>query len=65
MHSTKRQLIITQDKIDNHPFDLKQYRTKSYTTYFEKFEELIYYLSTNLKGGIDGTVSYSNPVKDF
>lgn len=61
----KKTIIITQDDLSGLPFDLKQYRAKDYTTHFKKFDELIKYLETNLCGAIDGSVSYSNPVKDF
>lgn len=61
----KKTIIITKDKLSDLPFDLKQYRTKDYTTHFVEFEKLIDYLKTNLKGAVENTVSYSNPVKDF
>ncbi len=61
----KKTIIITQDDLSKLPFDLKQYRAKDYTTHFKKFDELIKYLETNLYGAVDGSVSYSNPVKDF
>ena len=61
----KKTIIITQDSLSELPFDLKQYRAKDYNTHFKKFQELIDYLRKNLYGAIDGTVDFSNPVKDF
>lgn len=61
----KKTIIITQDDLSKLPFDLKQYRTKDYTTHFKKFNELLEYLRSNLNGAIDNTVVYSNPVRDF
>lgn len=61
----KKVIIITQDDLATLPFDLKQYRAKDYNTHFKKFAELIDYLETNLNGAVDGSVLYSNPVKDF
>lgn len=61
----KKTIVITQDELSLLPFDLKQYRAKSYTTHFVKFAELVEYLKTNLKGAADGSIAYSNPVKDF
>lgn len=61
----KKTIVITQDALSELPFDLKQYRAKDYTTHFMKFAELIDYLKNNLKGAVDSTVVYSNPVKDF
>lgn len=61
----KKAIIITRDDLSKLPFDLKQYRAKDYSTHFKKFFELLEYLNKNLKGAINGTVIYSNPVKDF
>lgn len=61
----KKTIIITKDSLSELPFDLKQYRAKSYATHFYEFKELIEYLGKNLKGAITGDVIYSNPVKDF
>ena len=61
----KKTIIITRDGLEKLPFDLKQYRTKDYSTHFKKFFELIEYLEQNLRGAIDGSVVFSNPVSDF
>lgn len=61
----KKAIIITRDDLEKLPFDLKQYRTKDYSTHFKKFFELIEYLEKNLRGAIDGSVVFSNPVSDF
>lgn len=61
----KKTITITQDDLSKLPFDLKQYRAKDYNTHFKKFAELIDYLRVNLKGAIDNSVIYGNPVKDF
>lgn len=61
----KKTIVITKDDLSKLPFDLKQYRAKDYSTHFKKFAELIDYLKINMDGAIKGSVSYSNPVKDF
>ena len=61
----KKTIVITQDDPNTSPFDLKQYRAKYYNTHFLKFSELIEYLQKTLKGAIDNTVSFGNPVMDF
>ena len=61
----KKTIVITQDDLSCLPFDLKSYRAKDYSTHFVKFNELVEYLKRTLYGAIDGTVSFSNPVKDF
>jgi RNAse (barnase) inhibitor barstar len=61
----KKTIIITQDEISILPFDLKSYRVKDYSTHFKKFAELISYLNSNLNGAVDGSISFSNPVRDF
>ena len=61
----KKSIIITQDDLSGLPFDLKQYRAKNYSTHFKKFAELLDFLVRMLEGVADGSVSFSNPVKDF
>ena len=61
----KKVIIITQDKIETLPFDLKQYRAKDYDTSFPKFSALIKHIKINLEGVTDGSIKYSNPVNDF
>lgn len=61
----KKTIIITRDDLGKLPFDLKQYRTKDYSTHFKKFFELINYLEKNLRGAVNGSVVFSNPVSDF
>lgn len=60
----KKTIIITKDELSELPFDLKSYRAKDYTTHFKKFDELVRYLEKNMKGAINGNVSFSNPVRD-
>lgn len=61
----KKTIIITRDNLNTLPFDLKQYRAKEYTTHFARFDELLSYLNKNFNGAMDGSVLFSNPVKDF
>lgn len=61
----KKTIIITQDDINTLPFDLKQYRTKSYSTHYSSIFDLLDYLEKNFNGAIDGNVVFSNPVMDF
>jgi len=61
----KKTITITQGELSDLPFDLKQYRATHYTTHFKDFAKLVEYLRKNLSGAMDGSVSFSNPVKDF
>ena len=61
----KKTIVITQDDLNSLPFDLKQYRAKDYSIHFKKFAELVEFLKRMLEGAVDGSISYSNPVKDF
>lgn len=61
----KKTIIITRDDLSSLPFDLKQYRAKNYSTQFKDFYSLIEYLKKHLRGAMDETVIFSNPVKDF
>ena len=61
----KKTIIITQDDLSNLPFDLKQYRTKKYTTHYKQFFEMLEYLDKHFYGAINGSVSFSNPISDF
>ena len=61
----KKTIIITRDDLANLPFDLKQYRTKGYSTHYSKFNELLKYLDKNFNGAVDGSVVFSNPVIDI
>lgn len=61
----KKTIVITKDDLSDLPFDLKQYRAKSYSTHFKKFAELVKYLKINMDGAIKENVTYSNPVNDF
>lgn len=61
----KKTIVITRDELSSLPFDLKQYRTKQYTTNYKSFFELLEYLKKNFNGAIDNTVTFSNPVADF
>lgn len=65
-HSFNRKtIVITQDDLNTLPFDLKQYRAKDYSTHFKKFADLIEYLRRILRGAVDNSVSFGNPVTDF
>lgn len=61
----KNVIIITRDELEKLPFDLKQYRAKDYSTHFVKFEALVEHLRKCMRGAIDGTMQFSNPIKDF
>lgn len=61
----KKTIIITQDELSTLPFDLKQYRTKNYSTHFKNFSELLVYLKRNIEGAVNSSVKFSNPVNDF
>jgi len=61
----KKTIVITRDDLAKLPFDLKQYRTKSYSTHFKDFNDLLKYLDKNIRGAIEGSVVFNNPVSDF
>lgn len=60
----KKVIIITQD-IGELPFDIKSYRANQYSLLFYKLPELFLELEKLLKGAIDGSVKYGNPVSDY
>lgn len=61
----KKTIMITQDNLDELPFDLKQYRTQRYTTHFTGFNNLRSFLSASFDSAIKGSAVFSNPVQDF
>lgn len=60
----KKVIIITQD-IDSLAFDIKSYRANEYSLKFYKLPLLKEELTKLLKGAIDGSISYGNPVSDY
>jgi len=60
----KKVIIITQD-IGELPFDIKSYRANEYSLQFNKIPELVKTLEKLLRGAIDGTVKFGNPVSDY
>ena len=58
-------IVITKDDLSTLPFDLNNYRARKYNNSYKSFNDLIEYLRKNMRGAIDGSVMYSNPVKDF
>lgn len=60
----KKVIIITQD-IGELPFDIKAYRANEYNLKFNKLPKFKEELSKLLKGAVDGSIKYSNPVSDF
>ena len=61
----KKTNVITKDDLSLLPFDLKQYRVRNYSIHFSKFEELIEYLDINMDRAVNGSIFYSDLVKDF
>ena len=61
----KKTIMITQDDLDGLPFDLKQYRTQHYTTYFTGFYSLRSFLTSSFESAVMNTAVFSNPVQDF
>lgn len=60
----KKVIIITQD-IGELPFDIKAYRANEYGLKFNEVPTLKEELRKLLKGALDGSIKYSNPVSDF
>ncbi len=60
----KKVICITQD-LEELPFDLKSYRTVQYSPLFHKLPKLEDELRRLLRGAIDGSTIYGNPVSDF
>lgn len=58
----KKTIMITQDDLDGLPFDLKQYRTQHYTTYFTGFYSLRSFLTSSFESAVMNTAVFSNPV---
>ena len=61
----KKTVMITQDDVDDLPFDLKQYRTQNYNTHFTGFNTLKSFLKSSLESAVKNTARFSNPVQDF
>ena len=60
----KKVIIITQD-ISELPFDIKSYRANEYSLQFNKLPKFKEELTKLLKGAIDNSVHYGNPVVDY
>ena len=60
----KKVIAISQD-LAQLPFDIRSYRATEYSTHFKKFDYLVKELTRYLKGAVDGSVAFGNPVSDF
>lgn len=60
----KKVIIITQDMTEL-PFDIKSYRANEYSLQFNKIPILVEKLKVLLKGAIDNSIKYGNPMSDF
>jgi len=60
----KKVIHITRD-LSQLPFDIKSYRTTEYSTHFKKFDFLVKELTRYLRGAVNDTVAFGNPVTDF
>lgn len=64
-HTLNKKVIAITKDIKKIPFDIKSYRAIEYSTHFKQFYNLTEELERYLKGAIDGTVVFGNPVTDF
>ncbi len=64
-HAMNKKVIIITQEIDSLPFDIKSYRANEYSLKFYKLPSLKKELTKLLKGAIDGSVLYGNPVSDI
>lgn len=60
----KKVIIITQNQ-DELPFDIVSYKANEYSLLFYKTPALIERLKELLKGAVDETITYGNPVSDM
>lgn len=64
-HALNKKVIAITQNISQLPFDIKSYRATEYSVHFRRFDNLIKELDRYLRGAIDGTVAFGNPVTDF
>lgn len=64
-HTLNKKVIVITKDISQLPFDIKSYRALEYSIHFKRFENLIKELGRFLRGAIDGSVDFGNPVIDF
>lgn len=64
-HAMNKKVIILTQNINDLPFDIKSYRANEYSLQFNKLPLLESKLQELLKGAIDGSVRYGNPVFDY
>lgn len=60
----KKVIIITQD-LSELPFDIRSYRANEYSLQFNRLPKFKEELTKLLKGAVDNTVKYGNPVSDY
>ena len=61
----KKTIVITQDEINNLPFDLKQYRAIPYSNKYHNYNTFLKQLENIINGVINKTLKFSNPISDF
>lgn len=64
-HAMNKKVIIITQAIDELPFDIKAYRANQYSISFYKIPLLLEELDKLLKGAIDESIKYGNPVSDY
>lgn len=64
-HAMNKKVIIITQKIDELPFDIRSYRANEYSLKFYEIKVLFEKLDKMLKGAVDNTISYGNPVTDY
>lgn len=64
-HAMNKKVIIITQNFAQLPFDIKSYRANEYSMLFYKIDKLFAELKKLLKGAIDGSIKYGNPVSDY
>lgn len=64
-HAMNKKVIIITQQIDELPFDIKSYRANEYSLLFYRIPKLYEELEKLLRGAVDNSVKYGNPVSDF
>lgn len=64
-HALNKNVILLTQDIDELPFDLRSYRVISYSVHFSKMNQAKEELSQLAFEAFNGSLPFSNPVKDF
>ena len=64
-HALNKKVILITQNMSELPFDIRAYRANEYSTDFWKMDEFIEKIAGYIRGAIDGTIQYGNPIGDY